>query len=250
MQYFGLIWELARTDFKLRYNNTKIGYAWAVLKPLALFFIINFIFGHVFTVTPYYSLALLTGIMFWSFFAEGTSTGLTSLTDKSHLLLKIPLPLFTIILAQLLQSLIIALINMGIVAVFFFFTGPPVSLSAIVTVAVLFIATTGMILAFSLVAAIAQVRVRDTAQAWDIALRFGFYMAPIVYPLEIIPLLWQKILWVNPMSYVIHISKEALLQNHLPPAYHLWIILLLTAASVLVASLVYRYLSRHITDYL
>ena len=91
--YRELIWMLAKTDFKLRYHGSVLGYVLAILKPLLMFLILNFVFSSIFnprnTGTSYYSIQLLTSIMLFNFFAEGTMAGLNSLIQKSTLVTKI-----------------------------------------------------------------------------------------------------------------------------------------------------------------
>ena len=245
-----LIWELARTDFKLRYSGAKAGYLWAVLKPIATFLIINFVFSNVFRSVDNYPLQLLTGIIMWSFFTEGTRAGMTALSSKSALLLRVPLPLMALLMAQLLHVAIIALINIVILGGFFLFYGVTPSLAALIVLAVFYLITAILILGFSLIAAPAFVHYRDVGQIWDIALRLGFYAAPIMYPLSVVPERFQRLLWINPMSYVIHNAKEALIAGYMLPASHLAIVLLVVIAAALACGLVFQHTSRNLTDHL
>ena len=69
--YKELIWMLAKTDFKLRYQNSVLGYVWAVLQPLLLFGVLNFVFSSVFNrggSIKYYTLQLLVSIILYTFF--------------------------------------------------------------------------------------------------------------------------------------------------------------------------------------
>src|SRR5690606_21281841 len=90
--YKELIWRLARTDFKLRYHGSFLGYAWALVKPLMLFAVLNFVFSHIFNLrgmgVPLYPLQLLTAILLFNFFAEGTMQGMNSLLSKNQLVTK------------------------------------------------------------------------------------------------------------------------------------------------------------------
>ena len=87
--YRELIWVLAKTDFKLRYHGSALGYAWALLKPLLMFAIMNFVFSSLFSArgagSQYYSLQLLTSIVLWNFFSEGSSAGMAALLSKAQL---------------------------------------------------------------------------------------------------------------------------------------------------------------------
>src|SRR6186997_2349584 len=86
---------LAGTDFQLKYSGSMLGYAWSVLKPLALFTMLYFIFGRVFRlgeISEYYPLSLLIGIVLFTFFSDATSLGLYSIVARESLLRKLSFP--------------------------------------------------------------------------------------------------------------------------------------------------------------
>lgn len=122
--YKELIWMLAKTDFKLRYQGSFLGYLWALLKPLLTFTILNFVFSSIFNPrntegVSTYSLELIVGLMMFYFFSEGTSAGLNSLVSKAQLVTKIYVPRWAIIIASTVNATMIFLMNL-IVIVFFF----------------------------------------------------------------------------------------------------------------------------------
>ena len=79
--YKELIWMLAKTDFKLRYHGSVLGYLWAILNPLLIFTILNFVFSSVFAKgagIEHYTLQLLVSLIIFFFFQEGTKAGMGS----------------------------------------------------------------------------------------------------------------------------------------------------------------------------
>ena len=114
--YRELVWMLAKTDFKLRYHGSVLGYLWALLKPLLTFAVLNFVFSSVFnprsTGMETYSLQLLVSLMMFYFFSEGTNAGMGSLLNKSQLVTKIYVPRWTIILASTINATLIFLMNL------------------------------------------------------------------------------------------------------------------------------------------
>src|SRR5580700_11284091 len=77
--------EFTYTDFKLRYNDSALGYIWSILRPLALFTIYYLVFSKIFKVgdaIPHYPVYLLTGIVIWNYFTEVTTTGVTAIIGK------------------------------------------------------------------------------------------------------------------------------------------------------------------------
>jgi len=116
-----LLRELVKTDFKLRYQGSILGYLWSLLKPLMIFLImyvvflkfLRFNFG-----VPHPTVYLFTGIITWSFFSEATGNALSSIVGKGDLLRKINFPKYVIVLAGSLNALINLLLNFVVLAIF------------------------------------------------------------------------------------------------------------------------------------
>jgi ABC-type polysaccharide/polyol phosphate export permease len=217
--YKELIWVLAKTDFKLRYQNSALGYVWALLQPLLLFGVLNFVFSSVFNrggSIKYYTLQLLVSIILYTFFSEGTNAGMASLVSKSQLVTKIYVPRWTIIVASTLNSAMIFVMNLVVIAFFFALKGFMPSPISIFMFFVFSLAVYAIVLEFSLLTAPLYARFRDLLMIWSVITRALFYATPIIYPLSTIPEKYHKILLLNPMAYIIHFNKEALINNHFP----------------------------------
>ncbi|MDD3487490.1 MAG: ABC transporter permease [Candidatus Moranbacteria bacterium] len=216
--YWELVWALARTDFKLRYHGSVLGYVWALLKPLLTFLILNFVFSSIFNPKnsgiQYFSLQLLTSIMLFNFFSEGTLAGLNSLLSKSALVTKIYVPRWTIVIASTINATLIFCMNLIVIAFFFAWYGFWPGIPAILTFLFYIILTFILILSFSFIAAPLYVKFRDLSQIWEVAIQALFYGSPIVYPLQIIPAKYHTIILANPIGFIIHFNKEALTENH------------------------------------
>ncbi|MDD4351692.1 MAG: ABC transporter permease [Candidatus Gracilibacteria bacterium] len=220
--YFQLFWTLALTDFKLRYNGSILGFLWALLKPLMIFLILNFVFSNIFAAgDPYFSLRLLIGIILWTFFSEGTSTGMTSLFSKAHIITKTYIPRWIIVLSSSANVLITFFINLLILAVFFVLAGVYPSPVALLMFAIYCILTFIVILAFSFLTSTLFLKFRDLNQIWEVMLTAGFYACPIIYPLDVIPVNLHWLLLLNPMTFIIQYSKIALVDNQfINPVQH------------------------------
>src|ERR1051326_3017979 len=101
-----LLAELVRTDFKLRYQGSILGYAWSLLQPLFFFLILYIVFNYlrVSKGVPHYSVYLLIGIVLWSFFREMTSGSITSIVGRGDLIRKIRIPRWIIILSSSISA--------------------------------------------------------------------------------------------------------------------------------------------------
>ena len=246
-----LIWELAKTDFKVRYNGSILGYLWALLKPLLIFLILNFIFSRVFGAgVNNYSLNLLTGLILWGYFIDGTKIGLTSLYTKGTLISKINIPRSAIIIASTVHTTITFIINLAILGVFFiWFNVVPgfASLGIFIIYLILFYI---FILGFTFLTAPLYLKYRDLDQIWEVLLTLGFYATPIIYPLSFIPERVQRWLWLNPTSYLIHYSKLALINNELITFGNLILLTFLITMFFLIGILVFNRYKNQIAEML
>lgn len=228
--YRELIWALAKTDFKLRYQNSVLGYVWAVLNPLLTFLVLNFIFTHIFARGAgirHYSLQLFTAIVLFNFFSEGTRSGMASLITKSSLVKKIYVPRWTIIISSTINSVMIFLMNLIVVVAFFAFNGVMPSSKSIALFIFFAFLTYLVILGFSFLTATLYVKFRDLLMIWGVLLTIMFYATPIIYPVQILPKYIQQVVLLSPIAFIVHFSKEALINNHFP---YLWQILLFASA--------------------
>ena len=216
--YKELIWDLAKTDFKLRYHGSVLGYLWALLKPLLTFAVLNFVFSSMFnprgTGLDTYSLQLLVALMMFYFFSEGTTAGMNSLLSKAQLVTKIYVPRWTIILASTINATLIFLMNLSVIAFFFVIKGFMPSLGAILVFLIFSIFIYIIILSFALFTAPLYVKFRDLGMIWEVLLMIIMYASPIIYPLVTLPAEYHKFILLNPLAFIIHFTKESLINNH------------------------------------
>src|SRR5262245_23826720 len=86
---------LATMDFKLKYSGSALGYVWFVIKPLSLFTMLYLVFAKIFRlgdISQYYPLALLIGIVLYTFFVDATNLAMYSIVSRQTLLRKLSFP--------------------------------------------------------------------------------------------------------------------------------------------------------------
>ena len=220
--YKELIWILAKTDFKLRYQGSVLGYVWAVLQPLLLFLVLAAVFSGVFGGgsrgggVENYSLQLLVALMLFTFFSEGTNAGMNALKSKSQLVTKIYVPRWSIILASTINTGMVFLMNILVIIAFFIGFQFMPSIISIILALTFAIALYILILSFSLIAAPLLLYLCDVAMIWQVVLRIMFYVLPILYPLTMLPEWTHKFILLNPIAFIIHFTKESMFNSHYP----------------------------------
>src|SRR3954454_10216813 len=116
-----LLSELVRTDFKLRYQGSALGYAWSLLRPLLLFLILYVVFVKFLKLgkgIPHYPVYLLLGIVIWNFFNEMTVQSMGSIVGRGDLIRKIRIPRWIIVFSSSLSALINLLLNLVVIVLF------------------------------------------------------------------------------------------------------------------------------------
>ena len=210
-----LLKQLVKTDFKLRYQSSLLGYLWSVLKPLFLFVIMYLVFVKVLKVdygVENSGAYLLIGLVIWGFFTELTGGSVGAIVGKGDLLRKLNFPRYTIVLATGVSALINLLINLVVVAIFVAMGGIDLRFDAFLApliFAELF--ALGLALAFFLSAL--YVRLRDIGYVWDVVLQAMFYATPIFFPITLAPLWAQKILILNPVAQTLQDLRYLLISH-------------------------------------
>ena len=203
-----LLRQLVVTDFKLRYKGSALGYVWTLLRPLALFAILYFVFVYFLRIgadIPHYAVYLLIGVVFWNYFVEVTMNGLSAIVGKGDLMRKLSFPRYVVVVAGSFSALINLSINLIVVALFMVISGTPFSFGAILIIPlILELFVFGLGIAFLLSAL--YVRFRDINYIWEVVLQAGFYATPILYPISLVmgkSVIVAKIMLLNPAAQII-----------------------------------------------
>ncbi|HNW74104.1 MAG TPA: ABC transporter permease [Bacteroidales bacterium] len=222
--YWEVIWMLAKTDLKMRYQGSWLGAVWVFLKPFCLFLILNFVFSSLFYENnPTYTIRLLVGLILWFFFSEATTVGMNSLLSKSDILRKIYIPKWIIIISATVHSGLAFCFNA--IILFLFLIGYQVfpDIWHLLIFFIYVVLIYGISLTFSFFAAPLIVRFRDLNQIWEVLLQVLFYASPIIYPITAVPPKVQTLLYINPMTLLIEHSKVALVDHGVARVDHLLI---------------------------
>lgn len=203
-----LLKELVKTDFKLRYQGSLLGYLWAVLRPMMLFAILYVVFAKILKMgsdIPHYPVYLLAGTVLWSFFSECTNQGIQAIVARGNLLRKISFPKWIIVVSATVTALINFLINLGVVIIFAIINGVTPNLGwFLVPFIILELYLLSLGISFFLGAI--NVKYRDISSIWEVFMQALFYAVPVIYPITMVASaspLAAKIFLLNPIAQVI-----------------------------------------------
>ena len=219
--FLDLVRLLAFTDFRLKYLDAHLSYAWAIGRPLALFGVMYVVFsnlGRFDNGVPNYAAYLFMAIVFWTFFAQATDGSVWALVRRSDLLRKLPFPQLAAPLSHVATSLIDFAANLVVVFAFVLALGvEPRStwLQLPVLVVVLALLATGLALLLSAL----FVRHRDVNQIWSVALQILFFASPLFYAATSVPAPYDRIMvLLNPIALVLTQARYALIDPTAPTA--------------------------------
>lgn len=205
-RFVELTLTLARTEFKLRYYGSILGYVWSLMRPLLFFGVLYVFFVKIIDIArgPDYGAYLLTAVVLWTFLAEATGTAVTCLVNREAMLRKIRFPRMVVPLSVALTSTFNLGMNFITVFVFAFATGvtPTIQWLMMIPIVLGFIVlATGIAMLLSAL----YVRFRDVQPIWDVFLQVWFYGSPVMYPATAfvthkLPGGFEKIAMINPVA--------------------------------------------------
>lgn len=220
-----LLKQLVKTDFKLRYQGSVLGYAWSLLRPLLLFVILYFVFVRMLKFgnkIEHFPVYLLLGIVIWNFFQEMTTRSLTSIVERGDLLRKIRIPRWVIILSSSISAVINLLLNMVVVVLLMMLNHVDM-LNTIWLLPLILLEVYFFALGLSLFLSAAYVKFRDISYIWEVVLQAAFYLTPIIYPLSLITNInFQKIMLLSPIAQAIQDARYAAVSHSTIIGYHLF----------------------------
>lgn len=206
---FFLIWR----DVKVRYKQTVLGAAWAVLQPLSTMLIFTVIFGR-FAGIPSenlpYAVFCYAGLLPWTFFANGMAQGGQSLVNQQHLLTKVYLPRLFVPAACVGGGLVDFAISFGVYGVILAWYGIVPSWQ-IVFLPLLVALTVTAALGFAFTLSALTVSYRDFRYVVPFMVQIMMYLSPVVYPVSLVPERYHWILALNPMAGIIDGYRAAIL---------------------------------------
>lgn len=221
---FILLKQLVKSDFKLRYQGSALGYLWSLLRPLFLFVTLYVVFAKFLGAgegIPHYPQYLLLGILLWNYFAEVTSGSVGAIVGKGDLLRKINFPKYVVILSGSFSAFINLMITFVVLGIFMVIGDVTLTWHALFIfplIAELFVFSIAM--AFFLSALF--VRFRDVSYIWEVIMQAAFYATPILYKFDIVPHHIAKFLILNPMAQIIQDARYALITPKTTTIYNVY----------------------------
>jgi lipopolysaccharide transport system permease protein len=239
-QYRDLLYTLSVHRIKVRYKQSVLGIAWAILQPLSLMLIYTVIFSYIARMpsdgAPYAVFAY-AALLPWTAFSSALANATNSLISHTHLVTKVYFPReilpLTYVIASIFDFIIASSVFLGLL-LYYHVSLTLNALYAVPVVVVLMIFATAM----SLFLSATQVRFRDIGMAMPLLLQLWMFATPVVYPLSAVPSRLRPIYSLNPMVGLIESFRHVMLYGAAPD-FRLLGLATLISIVLLVASYIY-----------
>lgn len=219
-EYRELLYFLIWRDIKVRYKQTALGAAWAIIQPLLTMVVFSVFFGYLARMPSDgipYPIFSFTALVPWTFFANGLSQSSNSLVGSSHLITKVYFPRLIIPLSAVLSGVIDFAIAFAVLLGFAFYYGVHPG-TAVIALPLLLLLALVTALGVGLWLSALNVEYRDVRYVVPFLTQFWMYATPIAYPSSLLPEPWRTIYGINPMVGVVEGFRWVMLGSNPPGA--------------------------------
>lgn len=238
--YHELLYFLIWRNIKVRYKQTVLGGAWAVLQPFLTMIVLSIFFGRLAGIPSEgvpYPIFAYTALVPWTFFANALSQASSSLLEQERLITKIYFPRMLLPLAAVLSGLLdFAIAFILLIGMMLWYGITPTLAIMLVPFFVLMATLTA--LGAGLWLSALNVQYRDVRYVIPFLVQFWLFISPIAYPSSLVPEPWRALYGLNPVAGVVEGFRWALL-GHAPIPAVLLGVSLFTVLAVLVGGLYY-----------
>jgi lipopolysaccharide transport system permease protein len=248
--YRDLLAFQAVRDIKVRYQQTVLGAAWALLQPFTQMVVFSLFFGRMLGVSsdgvPYPVFAYCA-LLPWQLFAFALGQSSNSLVDNNHLITKVYFPRLILPLASVIAGLVdFALAFVVLLGLMFWYGIVPTA--AVLTLPLFVVLVVAAALSAGLWLSALNVQYRDIRYTLPFLTQILFFVTPIVYPSSKVPAQWQWAYGLNPMAGVVEGFRWALLGHRAPSMPMLAASVAMTLALLLGGLFYFRRMERRFAD--
>jgi lipopolysaccharide transport system permease protein/teichoic acid transport system permease protein len=250
-----LLWTLVKNDFKQKYFGNILGVAWAFILPAATITILWFVFQVGFKSKPIdnfpFILWLVAGMFPWFYFSEGLSNGTNSVMANSFLVKKVVFRVSLLPVVSLATAFIVHLFFIFFMFGMFMYYGYSPNIYWIQVFYYLF-AVSVLVLGISWFTSSVLVFFKDIGQFVAMVIQFGFWLTPIFWSLNIVPVKYHWFIVINPVHYIVKGYRDSMINQEwfwqdMSMTLYFWFI---TFCIFVIGGLTFKKLKPHFADVL
>ena len=233
-----LLWDLVKRDFVGRYKGSMLGVVWSLFNPLFMLAIYTLVFSVAFKARwgtgdeskVAFAIVLFSGMIVHSFFAECLNRAPGLITSHANYVKKVVFPLEILPWMALLSAFLHFLISFSVLLFFCLLAGVAVH-KGVLLIPVVLLPLVLIILGFSWIIASLGVYLRDLSQVIGMVTTVALFLAPVFYPIEVLPEAYQALLNWNPITLPIIQLRDLMLWGK-PVLWGSWVISLTVGLAV------------------
>jgi lipopolysaccharide transport system permease protein len=223
IQHRNLLWQLSKRGIQSRYRGSVLGMFWSLLTPLLMLLVYSFVFSVVFQAkwnhpgaeNANFGVILFSGMIIHALFAEPMVLSSTSITGNPQYVKKVVFPLEVMAWSTLIVAGFQALISFIILILFMLISGMALHSTLLLfplVVAPMILLSLGV----SWLLSALTVFIRDIAQLVGIVSTVALFISPVFFPVDRLPVNWQSIIYLNPISYIVDQMRRISIYGEIP----------------------------------
>lgn len=249
-EYRELLYFLVWRSLKVRYKQTALGAAWAIIQPFSTMVVFSVFFGHLARIPSDgipYPIFAYSALVPWTYFANALTQSSNSLVEHERVITKVYFPRLIVPFASVLAGWVdFGIAFMVLVGMMLFYGVVPTA--AVLTVPLFLLLAAGTALAVGLWSSALNVQYRDVRYTMPFIVQFWLFATPVAYPSSLIPEPWRALYGVNPMAGVVEGFRWALLGKGEGPGPMLAVSVLATAGLLAGGLHYFRRMERNFAD--
>ncbi len=215
MKFQPLLSELISRDIKIKYRKSVLGVLWTLLNPLLMMIVLSVVFSNLFRFDiENFPLYLLSGQIIFNFYNDATSTAMTAIIGNAALIKKVYVPKYLFVISRVFSSFINLMASFTALMLVMIATRAELHWTVILSLiplALLMLLSLGI----GLILAALTVKFRDIMHLYSVFTTVLIYLTPVIYPMSILPEWLEKIVLLNPLTNILMMFRDVMINNTL-----------------------------------
>lgn len=210
-----LLGELVARDVKIKYRRSVLGVLWTLLNPLCMMIILSVVFSNIFKFdVENYSLYILSGQVVFNFFSGATTDAMSAIISNGPLIKKVYVPKYLFVLSRIISSFINLLASFTALLLVMIATRAELHWKVVLVVIPLILLVV-FSLGVGLVLAAITVKFRDVMHLYSVFTTALLYLTPVIYPMSILPKWLYKLVMLNPLTNMLMMFRDVMINNNI-----------------------------------
>ncbi len=215
LKFRPLLGELVSRDVKIKYRRSVLGVLWTLLNPLLMMIVLSVVFSNLFKFDiENFPLYLLSGQIIFNFYNDATSSAMSAIIGNAALIKKVYVPKYLFVISRVFSSFINLMASFTALLLVMVATRAELHWTVVLSVIPLALLVF-LSLGIGLVLATFTVKFRDIMHLYSVFVTALMYLTPVIYPMSILPVWLNKIVMLNPLTNILMMFRNVMLNDTL-----------------------------------